>query len=223
MRNIITSMCGHQAFLSIKLGLRYAIVRRQFKTIHGSKIERPLIDYQTHLNIYGTLVAKAFAIHFTGMYINDQFRDMMKDVKAKEFSRMDMTHHLLAGFKAIFAEEYVNISETVRRTCGGAGFASNSGFTELFNTHSAILLQEGDSTVMLLAASRYLLKMVKRASAGEKLPFPFEYISHAEYTLNIKGKGITLSECMDIDVLDQALQAVAIQSIMTFYKAYSAS
>ena len=28
MRNIITNMCGHQAFLSIKLGLRYSLVRR---------------------------------------------------------------------------------------------------------------------------------------------------------------------------------------------------
>jgi hypothetical protein len=28
MRNLITNMCGHQAILSIKLGLRYAIVRR---------------------------------------------------------------------------------------------------------------------------------------------------------------------------------------------------
>jgi len=132
---------------------------------------------------------------------------MMADVKAKQFSRMDMTHHLLAGFKAVFAEEYVSISETVRRTCGGAGFASNSGFTELFNKHSAVLLQEGDSTVMLLAASRYLMKMVKKALDGEQLPFPFEYLSRMSATLQITGKGLTIADCLDVETLDLALQA----------------
>lgn len=129
IRNYITNSCGHQAFQSIKIGLRYACVRRQFRTVHGSKVERPLIDYQTHLHIYGTLLAKAYAIQLTGVHLNALFRDMLEQVNKGEFQKMDMTHHLLSGFKAVFSEEFVNVGETVRKTCGGAGFAANSGFT----------------------------------------------------------------------------------------------
>lgn len=115
--------------LPIKLGMRYALVRRQFQTIKGQKIERPIFDYQTHLHIFGPLLAKSFSIQFVGLYMNAEFRDMMNDVMNKKFTKMDQNHHLQAGFKAIFSEDYVNVTEAVRKTCGGAGFASYSGFT----------------------------------------------------------------------------------------------
>jgi hypothetical protein len=54
---------------------------------------------------------------------------MLVGVQNGKFDTMEINHHLLSGFKAIFSEEYVNFSETTRKTCGGAGFASNSGFT----------------------------------------------------------------------------------------------
>ena len=81
------------------------------------------------MNIYGSMLARAFSIQFTGLYLNEQFRDMLVGVQNGKFDTMEINHHLLSGFKAIFSEEYVNFSETTRKTCGGAGFASNSGFT----------------------------------------------------------------------------------------------
>jgi len=30
-----------------------------------------LIDYQTHMNIYGPMLARAFSIQFTGLYLNE--------------------------------------------------------------------------------------------------------------------------------------------------------
>lgn len=123
-----------------------------------------MIDYQTHLHIYGRLLAKAFAIQITGQYLNEQFRDMLLDVQKGKFEKMDINHHLLAGFKALFSEEYLNFSETVRKTCGGAGFASNSGFTNLYHMHVPLITYEGDNTVMLLQATRYLMKLIKKAN-----------------------------------------------------------
>ena len=73
IRNYFVSMAGQNCIAAVKVGLRYAIVRRQFKTIEGQKIERPIIDYQTLLSVYGSLLARSFAIQITGMYLNEQF------------------------------------------------------------------------------------------------------------------------------------------------------
>ncbi len=150
IRNLIIIGAGQQTMLPIKLGLRYALVRRQFSTIKGQKIERPIFDYQTHLHIFGPLLARSLSIQFTGLYMNNEFRDMLSDVQVGKFTKMDINHHLQAGFKAIFSQEYVDVTETVRKTCGGAGFASYSGFTQLYVNHVPIPTYEGDNTVMLL-------------------------------------------------------------------------
>jgi acyl-CoA oxidase len=62
IRNLIIIGAGQQTMLPIKLGLRYALVRRQFSTIKGRKIERPIFDYQTHLHIFGPLLARSLSI-----------------------------------------------------------------------------------------------------------------------------------------------------------------
>lgn len=85
---------------------------------------------------------------------------MLVDVRSGKFNKMDVIHHLLSGFKATFSEEYVNAGETARKSCGGAGYASNSGFSQLFHNSSPIVTYEGDNTVMLLQASKFLMKLV---------------------------------------------------------------
>jgi len=44
----------------------------------------------------------------------------------------------------------MNTSDTARRACGGAGYQSGSGFSEIFSQGSPIPTYEGDNTVMLL-------------------------------------------------------------------------
>ena len=56
---------------------------------------------------------------------------MMNDVKNKKYERLDIMHHLLAGFKGICTETTMESIENCRRACGGAGYANMSGFTEL--------------------------------------------------------------------------------------------
>jgi acyl-CoA oxidase len=63
---------------------------------------------------------------------------------------MDVLHHLLAGFKSYYSEEVIVGVENCRRSAGGAGYASFSGFTELANSCSPVPTYEGDNTVMLL-------------------------------------------------------------------------
>jgi len=41
-------------------------------------------------------------------------------------------HHLLSGLKAKFSDECCSSIDKCRRSTGGAGFLSQSGFTDLF-------------------------------------------------------------------------------------------
>lgn len=95
--------------------------------------------------------------------------------------------------------------EEARRTCGGAGYQSNSGFTSLFAGVSPIPTYEGDNTVMLGQASRFLIKMITVASKGKKLPFPFTYLCKMQETLGAKNQARTIDDFLNMDVLDRAL------------------
>jgi len=54
---------------------------------------------------------------------------MMEDIKNKVFTRMEPMHHILSGFKSVFSAQALSDVEEARRTCGGAGYQSFSGFT----------------------------------------------------------------------------------------------
>lgn len=101
---------------------------------------------------------------------------MVAEVKSGVFSRMDKVHHILSGFKSLFTAQGCLDVEEARRMCGGAGYQSNSGFTQLFSNLSPMPTYEGDNTVMMGQASRYLMKLVKKVSEGKKLAFPFIYL-----------------------------------------------
>ncbi len=87
----------------------------------------------------------------------------MDDVKLHNFERLDVLHHLLSGFKAFYSDEVMSGVEKCRRSAGGAGYASFSGFTDLMNMASPIVTYEGENTVMALQATRYVFKLVKMA------------------------------------------------------------
>ena len=71
-------------------------------------------------------------------------------------------HHILAGMKSMFSDMGLNDVEEARRACGGAGYQSNSGFTNIIHHINPIVTYEGENTVMMGQASRYLLKLIKK-------------------------------------------------------------
>lgn len=85
---------------------------------------------------------------------------MMEEIKVQNFSKLDVLHHLLAGFKAYYSEEVLSGVEKCRRSTGGAGYGSFTGFKEIHTQVSPIPTYEGDNTLMLLQASRYVFKLV---------------------------------------------------------------
>lgn len=148
---------------------------------------------------------------------------MMDDIQTKKFHRMDPMHHMLSGFKALFSNQSLIDVEEARRTCGGAGYQSFSGFTQLFSGVSPIPTYEGDNMVMLGQASRYLVKLLKKASEGKKLAYPFTYLMNMPETLSLRNQGRTVEDFLNLDMLDRALQARACNMIEATMMDYNAS
>ena len=82
---------------------------------------------------------------------------------------------------------------------------------------------EGDNIVMLGQASRYVFKLVKRAQKNTKLPFPFEYISEMPTLFATKNRGATVEECLDLNVLRNALAVRAAKQIVQCSKSMAES
>ena len=102
--------------------IRYCTVRRQFSTQEGSREERKVIDYQTTQTTLARLLSRGVTMTVVGCWVTQEFSRMMEEVERKVFTRMDSSHHLLSGFKALFSEQALYDVEEARRTCGGAGY-----------------------------------------------------------------------------------------------------
>ena len=82
--------------------------------------------------MFGSVLSRGLVYSISGFYIRDFFKQMMDNIKQLKFELMDPMHHLLSGFKALCTDEVIKIIDESRRACGGAGFASFSGFTDQF-------------------------------------------------------------------------------------------
>lgn len=74
---------------AVKIGVRYAVCRRQFKTMHGSKSERKIMDYQSHMVKFGPLVAKSYAMFANTEFIKNMYTTMIHNTQEDDFSLMD--------------------------------------------------------------------------------------------------------------------------------------
>jgi len=144
-----------------------------------------------------------------GHYCNAGFEDLMKGMAAGEWDTLDVMHHLLAGYKAIFSGRILDCVEVARKSCGGAGYSAWSGFPNLFFNTSPIPTYEGDNTVMLLQASRYLKKLVNKAKKGKAVPEPFTYINDYTKLVQLKGRLNTVDDLLNLDLLEEAMQVRA--------------
>jgi len=223
IRTSIVECCPNYSLNALKIALRYGSVRRQFATIKGQRIERKIIDYQTFQHMLTPLLAQNVSLCFVANYIKQEFSEMNDKIAKGNFDKLPVMHHLLAGLKAHVSEVMMNTLDKARRSCGGAGYQSNSGFTELVSCGSPIPTYEGDNTVMLLQSARFVFKLVKAAQKGAPLPYPFSYIGKAKQLSAIQGKGKSVEEAMDIDVIEQALAMRALSQIEATVKAMAAS
>ena len=82
-------------------------------------------------------------------------------MKNDNFDRLDLLHHLTAGYKAVFSRIAYDGIDSCRQACGGAGFSAHSGLPSLQVDFAPNTTYEGDNTVMLHQSARLIMKTWK--------------------------------------------------------------
>jgi len=64
-----------------------------------------VIDYQTTSFAIAKLLSRTMCTQVIGRWIVREYWSMMEEVKVKNFSRMDASHHIFAGMKAMITNQ----------------------------------------------------------------------------------------------------------------------
>ena len=67
IRYQIVAGAGLHLKKALIIGTRYAVCRRQFSTLQGTKLERKIIDYQAHMFKLGPLLADSYVMLVVGV------------------------------------------------------------------------------------------------------------------------------------------------------------
>ena len=109
----ILQTCWLSMARSALISVRYAVCRRQFKTISSSNEERKLLDYQTHMAILGPHLAASYVALFLGKTLEDMVHKSNELIAQKgSYEMLEIIHHLSAGFKAYMTDyAYIAMDE----------------------------------------------------------------------------------------------------------------
>ena len=204
--NIILNAASYLAkFLTI--GVRYSLVRTQFKDERG--LEMKTLDYQLQQEKLIPLIADNYAILFASKRITALTRKNMENAKIGDFSLMQDLHAILSGCKAVYTWIVLFGGEKIRQACGGHGYSLYSGFGAL-QEYAPNATYEGENTVMLLQTSRYLMKNLKKVDDGKTVSDFVGYLR--DYNEEIKNICLAKEEIEfhDQEVLRKILRYDAI-------------
>ena len=65
---------------ALTIGVRYAVCRRQFNTEVGSRQERKLMDYQTHMFKFSPILADTYVMSVVATELNILMNNMHKEI-----------------------------------------------------------------------------------------------------------------------------------------------
>lgn len=168
------SAAGARTCLSI--AIRYAGERRQFGPEEKSEV--PILTYQAHqrrlLPPLATLMAidagLAQVVHRYDKYLKDEVEDRELDTFA-------------SALKAYASSMAVELAQTCRECCGGAGYLYENRLTEIRNDVDIFTTFEGDNTILNLLTARNLLTDFRRDLSGPKIVKALSWV----------GKGFSLA------------------------------
>ncbi|CDW74570.1 acyl-oxidase family protein [Stylonychia lemnae] len=205
---------------ALLVGTRYAAVRRQFANQEGDKLERKLLDYQTHMMKYGPFLAYSIAFRFAVTDLIKMHKKLLAGLVNNDFGNLELLHHITSGYKSVFTTLSYDAIDEIRQSCGGAGFLSWSSLPSLQQDFAPNTTFEGDNTVMLQQAARLIMKNVTLVMKGKK---PHEFFAHLELIKDLPVANKTLSsvsEVLELEYLDLALATRAAFKIRFFMEKY---
>lgn len=83
---------------------RYSAIRRQFKNNSRDKQETKLVDYQTQQHKMFMILASAISFVMSYEHCEKMFNQMLIEVDERNFSRLEVVHHITSGFKSFWTQ-----------------------------------------------------------------------------------------------------------------------
>jgi acyl-CoA oxidase len=171
------AVCAYSAlFKAVTIATRYSLFRTQFKDSKGNYI--PIFNYQMQRDKLFKELARCYTMNLA---VTTGLKQIVKNAelsKKGNFSELQSTHIILCCFKSLFtsweADGYANLI----KACGGHGYSQYSGLPFIFTEQFSHQILEGDNSVLLLQATRYLIKCFARLQKGntKKIVGYFEFV-----------------------------------------------
>lgn len=163
-RTFITYGSSFQLAQAVTIAMRYSAVREQgslpFESAAKASQEVPILAFKSQHYRLLSLLATAYAMSFTSKVTARIQGDLDARLKIRDYSTVAHAHGLMAGAKAWFTTAAAEGAEDAKRCCGGHGYLSISGLSDIVATATACCTLEGDNMVMWQQTARYLMKVM---------------------------------------------------------------
>ncbi|KAF2833666.1 acyl-CoA oxidase [Ophiobolus disseminans] len=146
---------------AVTVAVRYCSIRRQFKDRDSKSPaddEMAVLDYPTVQIRILPLLATTFALHYTGEYMHELYRNSRQKIEKGDFGPLAELHSASSGLKSLCTMLAADGIETCRRAMGGHGFGGGSGLVGLNSDYLSKPTVEGDNWMISQQVAAYLIK-----------------------------------------------------------------
>eukprot|EP01117_Protostelium_nocturnum_P017039 TRINITY_DN6862_c0_g1_i1.p1 TRINITY_DN6862_c0_g1~~TRINITY_DN6862_c0_g1_i1.p1 ORF type:complete len:713 (+),score=191.30 TRINITY_DN6862_c0_g1_i1:306-2141(+) len=188
------------------ISIRYSVIREQGMVTPKQKDETKLLNYKSQQYRLFPLLASAYAIHFTGEFVLEIYRDLLKRLGDGDFSTLPLLHATTSGLKALVSTVASDGIEEARKCFGGFVYSLFCGLATLFADYVPSCTFEGDNFVLFQQTARFLIKQLKIAVSGKKLQGNVAYLQNYGITSKEKCEARTPQDFLDPTIQLKAFQ-----------------
>lgn len=219
-RTSMVADAANTAKKALTVAVRYAAVRRQFKSSKDAEYETQILDYPIHQRRLMPLVAQATAFGFTALEMQRLYEETSSALESLEpgdsnldevIEKLKTTHATSAGLKSFCTWATLQTIDTSRQACGGHGYSSYNGFASMYSDFAVHCTWEGDNTILAMQSGRFLIQAYQEAVKGKKQSGGTAYMSNIKEVLKGKCKG--KEELDTLDGIDKGWSTVAAHAV----------
>ncbi|KAH8263459.1 hypothetical protein KR044_009283 [Drosophila immigrans] len=193
---------------AISIATRYSASRRQFGPT-DSKVEWPVIEYQSQQYRLLPHLATAFALRVVSMWIGNANMSMtIKNMTGEDTSHVGMEIHAISSaLKPYTTWAARDGIQECREACGGHGYLKATGLGDLRNDNDANCTYEGENNTLIQQASNWLVNL-RRNNANFVDASPLEtvsFLSNMNVLLQAQAQERNAAEALNVQNLLKAL------------------
>ncbi|CAG9312285.1 unnamed protein product [Blepharisma stoltei] len=205
-RASVVCSCEEYMRNNLTIALRYAAIRKQFGLSEGSEVA--LLDYQLHRYRLLPHLAKMFAVRTGYLFLCENYvRIKSKVEEDPECLELAEHHAILSALKALASWYGMACTQECRESAGGSGYSYYSGLARNRNSQDVHITWEGDSSVLIQQAGRFILKSMQKMMKGQRVNVEsLKFLKGDVGAVEYKVKFETAQELENEGVLDELLE-----------------